>query len=69
MKYQDATKYIPDFVTISLELKRNQNQNSVLPIGLEVRQASHVSEEGLFISVQATHAHCSSDFRATWSVK
>lgn len=46
-----------------------QNQNSVLPAGLEVRQASHVLEDGLFIRVQTSHVHCSSDFWATQSIR
>lgn len=50
-------------------MEGTQNQNSLLPVGLEVRQASHASEDGLFISVQTSHVHCSSDFRATESIR
>lgn len=70
IKYQDGTRYLPDIVELTLfEKKWTQNQNPVLPTGLEVRQASQTLEEGLFISVQTTHVHCSSDFRATWSIR
>lgn len=41
--------------------------NHSIPSGLEVKQASQISAEGLFIRVQRIHVHSSSDFFATCS--
>lgn len=43
--------------------------NPSVPSGLEVKQASQISAEGLFIRVQHIHVHSSSDFRATCSLE
>jgi len=43
--------------------------NLSIPSGLEVKQASQISAEGLFIRVQRIHVHSSSDLRATCSLE
>lgn len=43
--------------------------NPSVPSGLEVKQASQISAEGLFIRVHCIHVHSSSDFRATCSLE
>lgn len=62
--HKNYTKII-DLPSFPIQLPDNPS----LPSGLEVKQASQISAEGLFIRVQHIHVHSSSDFRATCSLE